>query len=116
MNELMPRINANGDVEVYGASTKLTEQLSGNFADRGRLAATLLIANLTESPYTPEIDDEHFAVEVSNVFHNPSDPEDKTAKDTVEVAREALAEFIVAPVPGSRPLSLHRFKTKHEAE
>lgn len=103
---------ANGSIERFGASTKINDELLANFTDRGRMAAALVLVTLTETPYTPVIDGRQFEVEVSNRFHGYGDDSVATP-DTVDEAREALAEFMAADVPGSKRVGLETYKTRY---
>lgn len=112
MGELEISQGANGHIEVYGASAKINDQLVANFHERGQMVSRLVIATLTESPYTPVIDGQEFGVEVSNVYKGYGD-DDAPAKDTVIEAKEALAEFLQADVPGSRRIGLDSYRTRY---
>lgn len=103
---------ANGSIERFGATTKINDELLANFTDRGRMAAALVLVTLTETPYTPVIDGRQFAVEVSNRYVGAGDDEADTP-DTVDEAREALAEFLAADVPGSKRHKLAVYKTNY---
>lgn len=102
----------NGSIEVYGATQKINDTLTENFAKRGRMAGELVLATLTETPYHPAIDGIGFGIEVSNVYEGYGDDEAAT-KDTVDEARDALAEFLTADVPGSRRVGLESYPTRY---
>lgn len=103
--------NGEGTIERFGATTKLTDALATNYTDRGRKAASLLMATLTETPYMPEVDGQDFSVEVSNVYRGFGDESEVNSPDTVEEAAAALAEFVTADVPGADRIKLETYKT-----
>lgn len=115
MNEIVQRPNANGQIEAYCASEKLTDSITANFAERGRLAARLLVVTLTETPYTPTIGRVQYEVPVTNRYSGEGveEGEELSVTDTVDEARIALAEFVSAPVPDADRLRLRRYKTRY---
>lgn len=115
MNDIVRRQTSGGQIEVYNASQKLTEQTERNLEERGTLASQLLVASLTESPYTPVIGGVRYGLEVSNryVGQGAGDEADGGVPDTVDEARIALAEFISAKVPGARRLHLPSYSTQY---
>lgn len=112
MGNLQVPNGGNGGIEVYGASTKINEEILSNYATRGEDAARLVIATLTESPYTPTIDGTRFEVEVSNVYRGGGE-DMPDGPDTVVEARDALSEFLNAEVPGAKRLRLLALKTDY---
>ncbi len=116
MNDIVRRQTSSGQIEVYDASQKLTDETTANFEERGRFAADLLIATLTETPYTPVIDGVRYEVPVANRYMGVGveEGEEQEVTDTVDEARVALAEFLAAKVPGSRSIRLRRYKTKYQ--
>lgn len=103
---------ANGSIERFGATTKIGDALYANFTDRGCMVATLVLATLTETPYTPEIDGRKFEIAVSNSYAGLGDNSAETP-DTVDEAREALTEFLTADVAGSKRVGLESYKTEY---
>lgn len=102
--------NTQGKIELYGASTHLADAITSNFTDRGIDAARLLVATLTETPYTPTFEGRRFEIEVSNRYRGIGDDESSTP-DTVDEAKEALAEFVHARVKGTRRIHLDHLGT-----
>lgn len=76
------------------------------------LGAKLLIAALTETPYQPRVENEHYAIEVSNRYVG-SGAGDGVGLDTVTDARNVLEEFLSAVVPGAPKIRLERYKTRY---
>lgn len=112
-HELQPMVGFDGRIERFGASQKINDELISNFQSRGRQAAGLLIATLTETPFAPELDGQAFSVEVSNRYRGAGAGEGE-GEDTVVQAAEALAEFTTAKVPGAKKVSLDTFKTNYD--
>lgn len=102
----------NGAIEKFGATRKLTDELIGNYIDRGSMLASLVQVTLTETPYTPTIDGERFEVIVSNRYMG-NGKDDAPTTDTVDEARETLAEFLAADVKGARKVKLETFSTNY---
>lgn len=112
MNNIeLPR-GADGSVERFGATTKLQDELLSNYADRGTTAAGLVLATLTETPYAPTINGTTFKHEVSNRYSGYGDEADQSP-DTVEEAKEVLAEFLSADVDGTKKIKLDTFSTNY---
>lgn len=112
MNNIeLPR-GANGSVERFGATTKLQDELLTNYTDRGTTAAGLVLATLTETPYAPTINGTTFEHEVSNRYLGYGDKADHSP-DTVEEAKEVLAEFLSADVDGTKKIKLDTFSTNY---
>lgn len=115
MSSLIHNTRSDGTVERYGASDKLERATTGHIEERARYAADLLIATLTETPYTPTIDGVRYEIEVSNRYSgNGVEEGDESVTDTVDEARLALAEFVTARVAGTEPVSLRRYKTRYK--
>ncbi len=111
MTSLIRPRAGNGAIEQFGASRKIEDTLVANFEGRGQLAAQLLLATLTETPYKPQVGDSQLEVPVTNVFRLRR--EEEVGKDTVDTAKEALAEFVMAEVLGSRRIGLETYKTHY---
>lgn len=112
MEYLEVPMGTNGSIEKFGATRKLTDELIGNYSDRGNMLANLVQVTLTESPYTPILDGTRFEKIVSNRFSGYGD-DDAPTSDTVDEAREVLAEFISADVDGARKFKLETFSTNY---
>lgn len=112
----MPNIErlggADGSIEKYGATAAITDQLTVNYQQRGTQAAGLVVATLTETPFTPEIDGQTFGITISNRYKGAGEGE---ATDTVIEAKELLAEMIGARVPGSSRVSLDTYRTDYRS-
>ncbi|HEY1645585.1 MAG TPA: hypothetical protein VGF75_04360 [Candidatus Saccharimonadales bacterium] len=46
----------NDSIQGFDPAAEISNALVGNFEDRGRKAAQLVVATLTESPYSPTIE------------------------------------------------------------
>ncbi len=101
------RREVNGSIERFGMSSALEDRMSSLFADRGRQAAQLVVASLTETRHAPTIKGVQYGIEVSNI-HMDSE------EDMVETAREALHEAINARTKGmKRGNLLDSFATRY---
>ena len=112
--DLQHRTNGEGVMERFGASTKITDALTGNYTDRGQKVAGLLLATLTETPYTPVVNGQEFGVEVSNIYQGYGSETGGEVPDTVEEATAVLAEFMSADIPGADKLKLETYKTGYK--
>jgi len=115
MNEIVQSQIIGGQVEVYGATRKLSESITANFEERGRYAADLLVASLTETPHAPIIDGIRYEVPVSNRYTGVgvAEGEEDLVSDTVDEARTALHEFLDANAPSASKLGLKSYKTAY---
>lgn len=115
MNDIVRRQSGDGPMEVYDATGRLTSGVEFNIGERGAFAADLLLASLTETPYTPTIDGIRYEVPVTNCYMGEGAIEggEASTPDTVDEARIALAEFLAADVPGTKRLGLRAYKTRY---
>lgn len=112
-NELERPRNGDGAIEFFGASQKITSELERNFVSRGEIAARLMLAVLTETPFRPIIDGQEYAIEVSNVFSPSGEEGVEGVSDTVLLAKTALHEFVEAEVPGAKTVRLGKYRTRY---
>lgn len=115
MNEIVQSQTTGGQMEVYGATRKLNESITANYEERGRYAANLLVASLTETPHTPVIDGVRYEITVSNKYIGVGveEGEENDVPDTVDEARIALHEFLAAKTPGASRLNLRTYRTNY---
>lgn len=115
MNDIVRRQASGGQIEVYNATERLTSGVEFYIGERGVFAADLLLASLTETPYTPTVDGVRYEVPVSNRYigFGVEEGEESQVPDTVDEARIALAEFLAADVPGTKRLGLRAYKTRY---
>lgn len=99
-------IRDGGEFLNYNPNADITGQIEDNFAHRGTDVARLVLATLTETPYSPTIGGVRFAVELPN-GHGHETP------DTPLEARVALRAYIGARVPGAAALRLQRYPTNY---
>ena len=108
MGEITRLENGNGDIERFGATVHITDQLIENFEDRGRRAARLLLVTLSETSYSPVIVGEPTNIDVTNIYRGGGDGE---SIDLADEATLALEEFISADVPGAKRIRLNSLRT-----
>jgi len=100
-----------GGIESCGPGY-LENTITTNFTERGIAAGHLLRVALTETPYTPVIDGTRFEAALPG-YDSAGDEDTAPVSDTVQEAKEALAEFVHADVPGARRLSLSSHRTHY---
>jgi len=106
---LVPFSPNGGAIERFGMSAAIGDQLDRNFIERGINMAQLLVATLTETPYTPLFEGVRYEIPVSNKYSDDS-------PDTVDEARDALAEALKARASGmNRARLLKTFQTDYRS-